>query len=74
MKDPTSSCVFNNENGFIIDSENPKDFALKIIEVLTNKEALTKLKQSTYNLASNYEESHIKELWLKFFEEQFKNL
>ena len=72
MGDPTSSIMKNGVNGYIIDSKDPKDFALKIMEVLSNKEELVKLKESTYEFASRYEENHIKELWLKFFEEQFK--
>ena len=71
MGDPTSSIMKNGVNGYIIDSKDPKDFALKIIEVLSNKEELVKLKESTYEFASRYEENHIKELWFKFFEEQF---
>lgn len=74
MSDPTSSCVFNDVNGYIIDSENPKDFAKKIVEVLSDKDKLRKLKESTYNLASKYEEENIKKIWLDFFKQQFNLL
>ncbi len=74
MKDPTSSCVFNDVNGYIIDSNDPKEFANKIIEVLSNKEHLHKLKESTYLLASRYEEDNIKQIWLEFFKNQFEKL
>ena len=74
MKDPTSSCVFNDVNGYIIDSNDPKEFANKIIEVLSSKEHLHELKESTYLLASRYEEDNIKQIWLEFFKNQFEKL
>ncbi len=74
MGDPTSSCVKEDVNGYVIDSDNPKDFALKIIETLSNQEKLRKLKESTYLLASKYEENNIKEIWLNFFNERFNEV
>ena len=74
MGDPTPSIITNGVNGYVIDSNDPRDFALKIIEVLSNKEELRKLKESTYNLSSRYEESYIKEMWKEFFKERFKEL
>ena len=74
MGDPTPSIITNGVNGYVIDSDDPHDFALKIIEILSNKEELRKLKESTYNLSSRYEESYIKEMWKEFFKERFKEL
>ena len=74
MGDPTSSIIASGVNGYVIDSNDPHDFALKIIEVLSNKEELRKLKESTYNLASRYEEKHIEIMWKEFFIERFKEL
>ncbi len=74
MGDPTSSIITNGVNGYIIDSNNPKVFALKIIEVLSNQEELRKLKESTFNIASRYEESNIEGMWKTFFKERFSEL
>ncbi len=74
MGDPTSSIINNGVNGYVVDSNDPHDFALKIVEVLSNKEELRKLKESTYNLASRYEEKHIEVMWKEFFKERFKEV
>ena len=67
MKDPTKSIMKEDINGYIIDSNNPSLFADKIIEILSNKEKLKKLKETTYESSSIYEEKNIENKWKELF-------
>ncbi len=51
---PFNSIITNNYNGLLIDTEDPKLFAIKIIEALNNKELINKLKENGFNFSLNY--------------------
>lgn len=74
MSDPTSSIMKNDVNGYVIDSDDPCLFADKIIEVLSNKEKLKKLKESTYKLSEKYQEENIINSWKELFKELFDKI
>lgn len=72
--DPTSSFIIEDKNGYIIHSREPKEFADKIIEVLSNKEKLESLKKSTYETSKRFDEEEIKSKWVSFLDETFNSL
>ncbi len=74
MSDPTNSIMKNDVNGYIIDSNNPTLFADKIIEVLSNKEKLRKLKETTYELSEKYQEENIINSWKRLLEKIFDKI
>ena len=51
---PFNSIITNNYNGLLIDTEDPKLFAIKIIEALNNKELINKVKENGFNFSLNY--------------------
>jgi len=51
---PFNSIITNNYNGLLIDTEDPKLFAIKIIESLNNKELISKIKENGFNFSLNY--------------------
>lgn len=71
MGDPTDSIMHDDINGYVLDGNDPKIYAKKIIEVLSNLDELKKLKNKTYIYSSIYEEDQIKEKRLKLFEYLF---
>ncbi len=74
MSDPTNSIMKNDYNGFIIDSEDPKVFADKIIELLSNREKLQKMKENSYKISEKYEEERIVGVWEKTLDELFNSI
>lgn len=54
----------NGEDGFVIDSENAEDFANKIIEVLSNKNELISLKESSYESSKSFSYENIIPQWI----------
>ena len=74
MGDPTTSVMENDVNGYVIDSNNPDDFANKIIELLNNREKLKSLKESTYEFAKKYQQENIENSWKELFEKLFNEL
>lgn len=61
IKDPTSSFMIENENGFIVKNRDPKEFASKIIETLESKENLMNLKKRTYITSERFTEEKLKQ-------------
>lgn len=59
MGDPTSSFMIEGKNGYIIPKRDPKLFADKIIEILSNKEKLKELKKSTFEASNRFDEEEI---------------
>jgi len=53
------------EDGFIVDSENPKDFAKKIEEVFSSKENLIRMKQKAYEYSKELSHEKILPVWEK---------
>jgi glycosyltransferase involved in cell wall biosynthesis len=51
---PFNNIITNNYNGLLIDTEDPKLFAIKIIEALNNKELINKVKENGFNFSLNY--------------------
>jgi 1,2-diacylglycerol 3-alpha-glucosyltransferase len=51
---PFNSIITNNYNGLLIDTEDPKLFAIKIIEALNNKELISKVKENGFYFSLNY--------------------
>lgn len=74
MSDPTSTIMINNENGFIIPKRDPKLFADKIIETLSNKEELQKLKERTIKTSDRFNIDLIKAKWISTFDNLFKEI
>lgn len=56
--------IINKTNGFILDSKNEEDYGNKIIEVLTNKEELIKLKKSSFEYSKRLDDEAILKEWL----------
>ena len=74
MSDPTNSIMKDDYNGYIIDSEDPKLFADKIIKTLSDKEKLRKLKENSYEISKKYEEERIVEVWKKTLDGLFDSI
>ncbi len=74
MGDPTKSVMEDDVNGYVIDSNDPQEFAKKIIETLNDKDKLKSLKQSTYVFAEKYQEKNIEHSWKELFIELFSKL
>jgi len=74
MSDPTSTIMINNENGFIIPKRDPKLFADKIIETLSNKDELKKLKERTVKTSDRFNIDLIKAKWISAFDNLFKEI
>ena len=55
----------DGKDGYVINSVNPKDFANKIIEILSNKETLAKLKETSYKQSYKFAYSNIIPSWIK---------
>jgi glycosyltransferase involved in cell wall biosynthesis len=51
---PFNNIITNNYNGLLIDTEDPKLFAIKIIESINNKELINKVKENGFNFSLNY--------------------
>jgi len=51
---PFNNIITNNYNGLLINTEDPKLFAIKIIEALNNKELINKVKENGFNFSLNY--------------------
>ena len=51
---PFNNIITNNYNGLLIGTEDPKLFAIKIIEALNNKELINKVKENGFNFSLNY--------------------
>lgn len=74
MGDPTNSVILEGINGYVIDSNNPKEFAKRIMEVFSDKDKLKSLKESTYEFSKRYEENEIRKDWQNFFAKEFDSL
>lgn len=74
IKDPTSSIVKDDVNGYVIKKRDPKLFANKIIEVLNNQNKLASLKESSYLDSYRYEEKVIQNEWIKVLDEVFDKI
>jgi glycosyltransferase involved in cell wall biosynthesis len=51
---PFNNIITNNYNGLLIDTEDPKLFAIRIMESLHNKELISKVKKNGFNFSLNY--------------------
>ncbi len=65
--EPIEDIINDGINGYIVNSNKPTEIASKIYEVLSNKEELTKLKQSTYQNGNKYHLDTILDNWDKLF-------
>ncbi len=71
--DAIKEVLDNGENGFIIESRNPKDIAVKIKEILLDLNYLKDLRQKTYNHFNKHSNSeYIKKCWISIFNEEDK--
>jgi glycosyltransferase involved in cell wall biosynthesis len=69
--DSTNEIIIDGVDGFIINSKDPKDYADKIIEVLSNKEKLKKLKETSYKRSFLWNIDSIKPQWVKLINSEF---
>ena len=72
--DPTASFIVEGQNGYIIHSRDPKEFADKIIETLGDKDKLITLKRSTFESSKRFDEKEIKKNWESFLDKTFSSL
>lgn len=72
--DPTSSFILEGQNGYIIHSRDPKEFADKIIEILSDKNKLVTLKKSTFETSKRFDENEIKKNREAFLDKTFNSL
>lgn len=61
--DACHEVVHNGENGYVIETRNPEDFAEKIIEVLSNKDAYQNLRVSSYESSKRFAMDEISKKW-----------
>jgi glycosyltransferase involved in cell wall biosynthesis len=55
--------VRDGENGFLVDSRDPKDFANCINELLTDDVRLSECSQAAYNTGLKYDTRHVANEW-----------
>ena len=72
--DPTSSFIIEGQNGYIVHSRDPKEFADKIIETLSDKDKLITLKKSAFESSKRFDEKEIKKNWENFLDKTFSSL
>ena len=70
--DAVYEIVNDGENGFVVKTKKPLDYALKIKEVLESKERLLELKKKTYANSERFSDKNIVDKWLKILEEEDK--
>lgn len=63
--DASYEVVDHGNSGFVINSKNPKEYALKIKEILSDKDYLMKLKRNAYEFSDNFSDEHIINDWLE---------
>lgn len=71
MGDPTPTIILEGINGYVINKRDPKLFADKIIEILSNKEKLKSLKESTYKSSLRFNKEEIKNKWISTLNDIF---
>lgn len=67
--EPIEDIISNGINGYIISSNKANDIASKIYEILSNKDELLKLKQTTYKNGDKYHLDTILSKWDLLFKE-----
>ena len=72
--DPTSDMVHKEHNGDIVDSRDPKVYALKLKEILENKKQLIKWKKSSYEHSKQYKIEHVVDAWCNLFESHHERI
>ena len=65
--EPIHDIIENGKNGYIIDSNKPVDIAKQIYEILSSKENILKLKQSTFEYEHKFNSKIIVEQWDNLF-------
>lgn len=60
---PIDEVFKEGEDGYVIDSKDPKDFARRIDDILINKEKELSLRKSTYESASRFDDGDIIDKW-----------
>lgn len=66
--DPTTDMITPGINGDIVYSRNPKDYALKLKELLDDKNKLIRYKKSTYESSKKYQIDLIANQWINLFD------
>ena len=74
MGDPTSSFMIEGKNGYVIRERDPKVFADKITDLLSNKDKLLELKKSTYESSKRFVPNNIKVQWIELLDNCFDDL
>ena len=67
--DTVYEVIKEGEDGYIINSDNPKDYADKIIEVLSDKEKLITLKETSYERSKIFSYEKIIPEWIRLLKE-----
>ena len=62
----------NNINGVIIEQNSPRQILDGIIDLFSNKEKATKLKEAAFRHVQNYDWSHVGKLYLDIYESLLK--
>lgn len=68
----TDELIKNEENGYIIKSNDFKSFADKIYTLVSNNDKLHKMRNSSYKCSKCYSEDKIKSLWENLLTSQIK--
>ena len=61
--------LFNNDNGILIEPENPKELLNEIISIIDNKERLEKISKLAFSEVQNYDWSQIGKKYLDLYKE-----
>lgn len=76
IKDPTQDIICSGYNGYVVNRRSPKIYALKLKEILENRNKLIQMKQSSYEYSKKYEIENIYNKWRDLFDshqERIKN-
>ena len=60
---PVDEVIISQESGYVIDKRNPEEYALKIIEILSDKEKYLNLRSHAYNASKRLGDEPILNKW-----------
>jgi glycosyltransferase involved in cell wall biosynthesis len=67
--DPFNKIIKNNYNGFLIDTEDPKDFASKVLQILNNNQLINSIKENSFNFSLNYHPQNFKQNFISILKD-----
>lgn len=68
---PFNIIIQSGYNGFLIDNDNPKLFALQVLQILKDNQLINKIKENSFNFSLNYHPNNFKQNFINLLKNNY---